>query len=197
MKKVYAIDLDGVLFDFKSGLGLYIEDKIGIPYKEDDIVNYYWHECIDELSKEDFFKCFHDFGMNGGYRDLDALPGAIEGVKKLVKDGHRVRLITNRPAYSYKDTVESLVIHGLINDKTTSLHFVEGSKSPHMRKFNVDVAIDDSPYIIPDIATNTRAQIYCMDHSFNRHLDDNNGGWFKRVFSFNEFLEMERASARI
>ncbi len=189
MKKVYGIDLDGVTFKFKRGLGLYIEDVLGIPYKEEDIVCYYWHECIEGLTKEDFNRCFHEFGRGGGYRDLDPRPKTIEGIKRIIKAGHEVRFITNRPLYAYRDTVECLVEHGL--DTKTFLHFADGSKVPYVKKYNVDVFIDDSPHTIPELVSNTRAQIYCMDHLFNRELDDNCGKWFKRVYNFDEFLEIE------
>lgn len=189
MKKVYGVDLDGVTFRFKQGLGLYIEDVLGIPYKEEEITSYYWYECVDGLSKEDFNRCFHEFGEGGGYRDLDPLPGAIEGIKKILKNGHAVRFITSRPKYAYRDTLECLVEHGL--DTNTHLHFAEGDKSIYIKRYNVDVFIDDSPFTVPEIVSNTRAQIYCMDHLFNRDLDDNDGEWFKRVHSWDEFLKAE------
>lgn len=187
--KVYGVDLDGVTFDFKRGLGLHIEDKLGIPYVEKDIISYFWHECVDGLEEDKFFELFHEFGRGGGYRDLDALPGAIEGIKELIKNGHEVRFITSRPLYAYRDTVECLVEHGL--DKGIHLHFAEGPKSTYIKKYSIDVFIDDSPDTITELVANTRAQIYCMDHGFNHHLDDNDGKWFKRVHGWDEFLEAE------
>jgi len=195
MKKTYGIDLDGVSFDFKGGLGRYIEDVLGIPYREEEITHYYWHECVEGLSEEEFNKLFHEFGRAGGYRDLDPLPGAIEGIKRIIAEGNKVRFITNRPEYAYLDTVECLIQHGL--DVGTYLHFADGSKVPYIKKYNVDVFIDDSPYTIPEIAADTRAQIYCMDHGFNRELDDNNGQWFTRVHNWSEFLEAEGLEVKV
>lgn len=185
--KVYGIDLDGVCFDFMNAFREWLNDALHIHMEEEEITSYYWYESTEDVSKEEFFREFDRFGMEGhGYRNLALLPGALEGLKRLHEQGHRIYYITNRPEYAREDTIAALEEHGF--PQRENLHFAKGAKAPLVREFAVDVFIDDSPRTVAELTANTRAQVYCRDYQFNRHLDDT---FFTRVSGWNEFLEME------
>lgn len=188
-KKVYGIDLDGVCFDFTKSFSKWLRDRLGVKCNKENIKSYWWHECTDGLSEDDFWKEFHKFGKEGhGYMDLELMPGTLAALDTILAAGHKIIFITHRPDYAREDTRIALKNAGISGD--IELVFTDKSKSLVIKKRNVDVIIDDSPNAIADVSTNTRATVYCRDHLYNRHLDDTLG-WWKRVSDWAEFLVME------
>jgi len=191
-QKTFGIDLDGVCFDFLNAFRLWLNGALDINIEEREITSYYWYRSSDDVSEEEFYKEFDKFGQEGhGYRALELLPGALEGLKKIHEAGHKIFYITNRPLYALQDTIFCLEAHGF--PQRENLHFAggpqgKGKKAPLIREFNIDVFIDDSPRTIEEITTQTRATIYCRDYLYNRHLDDT---WFTRVSSWDEFMKAE------
>ena len=193
MSMLYGIDLDGVCFDFLHAFCKWLEDKAHVEIPDDEeITSYYWHETVDGLSKEVFDKEFDAFGLAGGYRYLELLPGAKEGLEAIERAGHDIVYITSRPDYAKRDTELALQYHLFpFRDK---LIFSKGSKAPIIRELGVDVFIDDSPSTITKIVAGTNARIYCRDYPFNRKLDP---AGFTRVHSWEEFLTHERITSPV
>tara|TARA_R100001244_G_C5115297_1_gene122155 strand:- start:7 stop:588 length:582 start_codon:yes stop_codon:yes gene_type:complete len=182
--KVYGIDLDGVCFDFMGAFITHLNGELDMHLTKAEITSYYWHETTD-VTKEQFMVEFDRFGEEGhGYRNLDILPGALKGLKQLHSAGHKIYYITNRPEYALQDTIDCLEEHGL--PQRENLHFAKGKKAPLVKKFAVDVFIDDSPSTIVELTTETRAEIYCRSYKFNEHLDDT---FFKRVNGWEDFMK--------
>lgn len=185
-KKLYGIDLDGVCFFFAPAFCKWLENKTGLKAPEqEEITSYYWYECVDGLDKKEFWKEFHRFGEEGrGYRDLELIPGALDGLNRIIEAGHDIIYITNRPTYARDDTIESLKKNSF---PSAQLIFAEGKKHPVINEIGVDVFIDDSPRTIKEITQFTDATIYCYDYPFNKDVD----GEFIRVSNWNEFLTAE------
>lgn len=185
----FGIDLDGVCFDFMHAFCEHLEEFAGIACPEDEeITSYYWYETIDGLEKDVFWEQFHKFGKDGGYRYLELLPGAKEGLELIDRLGHEIFYITNRPDYAKWCTEVALAHHQF--PQKDNLYFANGSKAPFIRELDIHCFIDDSPRTIADLCANTQARIHCMDYPFNRHLHDLSG--YTRVYSWQEFLEAER-----
>lgn len=190
-QKTYGIDLDGVCFDFMNPFRMWLNDKLSINIGPHEIKSYYWHEGRDDLTKEDFFREFDKFGMGGhGYRHLNLLPMALEGLKRIHAEGHKIYYITNRPLYTQQDTIDCLEEHGF--PQRENLYFAQGSKVPLVKELNVDVFIDDSPKTVEELTTQTRASVYCRSYPFNEHLDDT---FLTRVNGWDEFLVAEGFSS--
>lgn len=190
IKKVYGIDLDGVCFDFLNAFRCWLNDALHIDIKEHEVTDYYWYKSSKDINEKQFWKEFDKFGIGGhGYRHLKLLEGAVEGLSAIDAAGHDIFYITNRPPYAIEDTKISIAKAGF--PQQHNLHFAKGDKAPLIKKFNIDVFIDDSPTTVARLAANTRAQIYCRNYKFNEHLDDNDGKWFRRVNNWSEFLIQE------
>lgn len=189
--KTYGIDLDGVCFDFAGAFLSWLNGALDMSMEREEITSYYWYESSDDISKEDFFREFDKFGDEGhGYRHLELLPGAAEGLKKIHEAGHNIYYITNRPEYARNDTILALEEHGF--PQRENLYFAKGAKAPLIREFNVDIFIDDSPRTIGELTANTDAKIYCRNYKFNEHLDEHlDTNSFTRVNNWEEFLEYE------
>jgi len=187
MKKRYGIDLDGVCFDFTNSFRQWLNDKLSIDIGQEEVTSYYWYEGRDDLSKKEFFEEFDKFGIEGhGYRHLDVLPGTKDALQKIVDAGHDIYYITNRPLYARQDTIDCLEEHEF--PFRENLHFAKGAKGPLIKKFAVDVFIDDSPRTLVEVTVDTRATIYCRNYPFNSHIDDT---WLTRVDSWDEFIKAE------
>ena len=194
MSMLYGIDLDGVCFDFMHAFCKWLEDRAGIKCPEDEeITSYYWHEVIDGLEEDEFWKEFHNFGNNKGYAYLNLMPGTKQALSDIIDAGHEIVYITNRPEYARHDTEISLQYH--LFPHRHNLIFANGAKTPVIRSMEVDVFIDDSPTTIEEISTGTTARIYCRDYPFNRKLSKSLN--FTRVYSWEEFLDHEQITSRI
>lgn len=190
----FGIDLDGICFDFKGAFCKWLEDKAGVECPADEeITSYYWYETVEGLDKDTFWDEFHKFGHNYGYRYLDLLPGAKEGLEAIDRAGHKIYYITNRPDYAKWCTEIALAYH--LFPQRENLYFANGSKAPFIREFDLHSFIDDSPRTIAEICANTQARIYCMDYPFNRGLHDVTG--YTRVYNWEEFLSHERIISRV
>jgi uncharacterized HAD superfamily protein len=194
MSTLYGIDLDGVCFDFMHAFCKWLEDKTGVEMpKDEEITSYYWHEVVDGLEEDSFWREFHKFGRAKGYAYLNLLPGAKEALESIVDAGNEIVYITNRPDYAYFDTELSLQYH--LFPFRGNLVFANGHKSPVINELGVDVFIDDSPSTIKEITTHTKARIYCRDCPYNRKtLGDVTR--YTRVHSWEEFLEYEQITSR-
>lgn len=181
----YAIDLDGVCFDFLNAFREQLNSSLGINLKEEDITDYYWYENSDEFDEEDFFTEFHSFGMRGGYKDLDVIDGTIEALQKILDAGHELCYITARPNYAFEDTIRALDKHDFPSKER--LFFVDSSKALLMNELGIDVAIDDSPDILQDLKDHTNVHVYCKNYKYNEKLECD----LVRVNSWKEFLSEE------
>jgi 5'(3')-deoxyribonucleotidase len=184
--KIYGIDLDGVCFDFLNGFRVHLNTTLGCDLKEEDILSYYWYEDSKEVSKEDFFREFHNYGREGGYRSLAVLAGSLEALRQISARGHIIHYVTNRPKYSRGDTSAALEQHKF--PQRENLHFANGNKSPIIRELAIDTFIDDSPHTLAEIVVGTRADVYCRSYKYNEHLDDT---FMNRVASLQEMVEIE------
>ena len=187
-RKHLGIDLDGICFDFQAGFIPWLEEHLDIELPpSEEITSYYWYEEIEGLEEKAFWDEFHKFGKADGYFALDVLPGALEGLHRIVEAGHRITYITNRPNYAYRQTARALTLHNF--PFSGKLEFAEGRKSPLVREKRVEAFIDDSPRTVAELCAGTEARIYCMDYPFNRDIHNLTG--YTRVSSWDEFLEKE------
>lgn len=106
-------------------------------------------------------------------------PGAAEGVKALVADGHEVEVVTGRPAFTHRATRAWLDAAGL---KGVPVTYVDKYGRPQpidptapgaislgqLLARHYDVAIDDSPVVLPALARWTDTKVLVFDRPWNR-----------------------------
>jgi len=185
MSLLYGIDLDGVSFKFCQAFCKWLYHRTGVYCNANNLTDYYWYKCVPGLTEEVFWKEFHEFGRAAGYRNLDLIPETISSLRSLEAAGHKLVYITHRPIYSFFDTIEALKEHDF--PQRESLVYVKDSKVEWVNELGVDVYIDDSPNVLPELCGKTKTKVYCRDYAYNRHLDLD----FTRVSSWSEFLELE------
>lgn len=85
-----VLDMDQVLCDLTGRLLEWYNEDFGTSYTIDDITDWDMSRCLPNF-KHFFRSCLR---YPETFRDLEPLPGAIEGVKSLVMDGHDVIIAT-------------------------------------------------------------------------------------------------------
>lgn len=125
-----------------------------------------------------FMDAAHEYGNLLSYAET---PGAVDGMRKLVAAGHRVEIVTGRPASSYRATEEWLRRAGLGDLPVTYVNkygrlFSKDGDAPEMvtmdelRARRYDVVIDDSPMVMPVLAEWDFARVLVFDRPWNRSL---------------------------
>jgi hypothetical protein len=105
-------------------------------------------ETVMGLEYDEFWHFFHLMAQNGVFRHGEPVPGAIEALRKFIKDKHRVRVITNKHLreerstyHACRDMVGFLFDHGLLQEVEVILAIGKYKK----QDFPADVVIDDKP----------------------------------------------------
>jgi hypothetical protein len=139
------LDLDGVVYDFEGTMRAFVEGKQERPL----LVPTRWHIWEDwSMTHEEWELAFHEAIEWGVFRRGLPVPGAIEGVKALLEDGHQIRFVTHKVLPSKRlttiaaiDVVDWLGQHDLVHH--VDLAFVKGKK----RGYQADVVVDDKPAV--------------------------------------------------
>ncbi len=178
-----GIDIDGVLTDDDTyrldAMAKYCFENnlpdIENPYKYENKCN--WSKEI----KEDYSqKYFFEYIKNAPARKF-----AAEVIEKLHNEGNRIIIITAR----YKTQEDSKIGEQMRNDTICWLNknkiifdeicYAHCPKTKEIQEKNIDVMIDDSPEILPEIVKYTKT--LCFDNRYNINLQYDN---MIRVFSW-------------
>lgn len=179
-----GIDIDGVLIDEDTyrldNMGKYCYEnnipRLENPYGyENNKIN--WTQDVKEDYRQ---KYFFEYIKNAKVRDY-----ASQITKKLHDDGNRIVIITAR----YKTTEDSKLGEQMRTDTKNWLDknniyyddicFANCPKTTEILDNKIDLMIDDSPEILPEIVKVTK--VLCFDNRYNRDLEFDN---MTRVFSW-------------
>lgn len=180
---IIGIDIDGVLTDDNTYrldcMSKYCYENnlnnLDYPYAYEDKCKWS-NETLEDYRKQYFFNYI---------KNVPARRFASEIIKKLREEGHKIIIITGRyktqedsdiGKQMREDTINWLNKNGIIYD---DICFTFSPKTKAVKEKNVDVMIDDSPRVIPEVTKIVKA--FCFDNSYNTHLDFPN---MTRVFSW-------------
>jgi 5'(3')-deoxyribonucleotidase len=146
MSLVINVDSDGVVYDWHGYMVPFLSDALGVELDRNQFTEWDLAKAV-QVSKAKFYELFEQAVNKGAFRKGEPLPGAIEGLKKLMADGHRVRIVTSKilrnellSEWAMVDTVTWYYgiqcLHGL------ELVFTSGSRKVD---YKADVVIDDKP----------------------------------------------------
>lgn len=178
-----GIDIDGVLMDDDT-------------YRLDTMTKYCYENNLPNLDEPYRYerKCNWSKEIKEGYRqkyyfeyvkNIPARMFASEVIEKLHNEGNKIIIITGRyktqensniGEQMRKDTVNWLNKNNIIYD---DICYVHCPKTKEIKEKNIDIMIDDSPEIIPEIVKVTK--VLCFDNRYNRDLMCDN---MTRVFSW-------------
>lgn len=149
-----GIDLDGVVADFNAGWMRLYNERFETDLTPDMVQ--FWdglHELTHFEDMRGFWRWARDHDGHSLFHHLDPYPDAIPTLERLRAKGHDIVIITAKPTWSIHDTFQWVGRHAL---PTREVHMSE-------RKWEVpvDVYLDDSPYVVPDLVEKRPESVVC------------------------------------
>lgn len=159
MKPIIALDCDGVLLDYNHTYGIIYEKSFGIKPKivnnEAYHANNYFNLSMTDDEKKVFFSVFD----KEGWKDMKALPQAIEAVDLLDALGFEIVCVTAMPHHAEKDRLFNLKNLGFKIDKviaTGSSINGENPKKKYIEQIKPQYFADDLLHNFHNIETDTK-----------------------------------------
>ena len=157
MKKLTInVDMDGVIYSMMPALvdiaqresvrTFMRNEGYPLPDKLDPFVSQWeiWESW--GIPKKAFWKLFYLAIDEGLFALGDAVPGSVEAVSRLVKDGHRVRIVTSKNFAGRDEALKAQTDVLLwLNKHAPWAHKVEIAFSTNKQGYEADVIIDDKP----------------------------------------------------
>jgi 5'(3')-deoxyribonucleotidase len=149
-----GIDLDGVVADFSTGWMSFYNEQYGTALVPEMVTSW---DAIPELTRfvdmNEFWAWSRDLNGSSLFRHLDTYPGVVEKMWELARDRFELVIITTKPFFAIHDTF------AWISEKqipTREVHIIEDKW-----KVDVEVYLDDSPHMIPDLLKHRPEKTVC------------------------------------
>lgn len=191
---IIGLDIDGVIADFDAKVLEYVllEDK---KKRNKGIINSnasYITEGMFDWSKEefrDFFKQYREEIV----KNSDVIDGAIDYMKQLKEDGHKLVLITYRTDKMYQNprqiTEDWLEIHQIPYDKLVLSK--SRNKVEECRNEQVDLYVDDSIWNCEKVLENDIPVCLFQTRFFTQTQIPSVNGW-SQLYNFIGKMQKKR-----
>lgn len=147
----------------------------GVPYEKIRVFDLQEAFSLTDGQMRQFMEAAHARECLLSYPETK---GAVAGLKALADAGHDVEIVTGRPASSHRATEEWLAAAGLGAFPVTYVNkygrlFSRDGDAPEMvpldelLKRHYDIAIDDSPLVLPALSAWKRTQVLVFDRPWN------------------------------
>ena len=170
-------DMDDILCETAATLSRLVERMFGVRVAYADIREFDLQKSFGLSSDQmrTFMAAAHEPGCLGTYPQT---AGAAAALRALAAAGHEVEIVTGRPASSFRATEGWLAVAGLGDFPVTYVNkygrlFSRDGDAPEMvplaelLKRRYDVAIDDSPMVLPAFAAWTETRVFVFDRPWN------------------------------
>jgi uncharacterized HAD superfamily protein len=150
-----GIDLDGVVADFNGGWTQLHNNEFGGSLSPDLVTTW------DDLHTVGGFDDMEEFWAwaRGNderpsiFRHLDLLPGALDTLRALDAEGHRVVIVSTKPDWAVHETMHWLADNEI---PTREVHL---TFTKHL--VDCDVYLDDAPGVLPDLVEHHPNALVC------------------------------------
>jgi len=159
---VVALDLDEVLGQYLKAYSAFYNAAHGTDFTVTNFHSYKFWEVTGE-TKEECQKNVYDFHDSQFFRDLEVVPGAVDGVRKLVDIGVQLHVVTSRHAEIAEQTRQWLRQHfpgvfaedrvHILNHWGCSKLQKAVSKPAMCESIGAKVLVDDSTVYIGEVRT--------------------------------------------
>lgn len=173
----FYIDIDDVMCETAATLCLLAEREFGrhVPYEEVREFDLQRVFGLTDVEMKRFSYLSHTPESLLSYPET---PGAADGVRRLREDGHDISFVTGRPSFTFEATEEWLRRAGLEGYPVTYVDKYGRYTDPipgaprmvtleELLARHYDVAIDDSPVVLPHLATWDRTRVLVIDRPWN------------------------------
>lgn len=175
--RIYC-DMDDILCETARSLSALVAQMYGIQVSYDEIHQFDLKKSFGlvDAQMRAFMEAAHSPSNLLTYPET---PGAVAGLKALAAAGHVVEIVTGRPSSSHLATEAWLRSVGLGAFPVTYVNkygrlFSQDGDAPEMVTLEAllarhyDVAIEDSPMVLPSLSVWTETQMLVFDRPWNR-----------------------------
>jgi|GEM_PF-142182 len=174
-KLTILVDMDDTIENLTTAWIEYANRRFERSVKAEDVTTWDPSESYPGVNHEQLYGLLLEKEL---YESVRPLPGAVEGLKKLIADGHEVYLLTNTSYRVAKWKMEAILERYF--PFIDWLHVVFAAKKQMIR---ADVLIDDAPHNL--VGGAYERLLFTAHH--NRSFDAEANG-FTRVNDWNEVL---------
>lgn len=132
---IILVDADGVLEDLSQKWVAYLNEKYGTSVRYEDLKEWDMTAAFPTLTRKQVYGIDFDEEF---YSRLEPIPGAVDAVRRLLEDGHKIYVVTTTPYQAVKPKMDRAIFryYPFLNWKdiiiTADKHLIRG-----------DVLIDD------------------------------------------------------
>lgn len=160
------VDVDNVLEDLHTPWVVAVNKKYGTDVKPEDITSWNIERFFDGLSRNQVFSPLHTAEL---WESLEPLKGSQKYLKMLIKDGHKVFLLTS----AHPDTIP--LKFKFLQKHFPFIPFRDVIISSHKQMVIGDVLIDDAPHNLK----NGCYQGILVDSPHNKSFDESAYGFYR------------------
>ena len=170
---IILVDMDDVMEQLAKGWVDYLNEKYCLNKSIDDVNDWDISKAFPELTYDEVYAAELDDAI---WDYVEPMPGAAEGIRKLIDDGHDVFVVTATIYQTLRSKMEKVLFRYfpyLDWDSvivTSNKYLIKG-----------DVLIDDGPHNF--VKGDYRKILFNANH--NRSFDENSVG-AKRVYNWDE-----------
>lgn len=173
---VLGLDLDGVVLGYEDGARNDFAASKNLPRSAfGPMTHYSTIESGWPLKDEEEFRTLHAQAVeNGLYEKLEPLPGAVEAIQRLARDGYKIHVITSRfvrPGQHAEVVRQTMLSLDKIGVPVKSITFTADKA-----QINADVYIDDAPYNIESLRNHNK-KVVVYGQAYNKEYDNRATNW--------------------
>ena len=177
--RIYC-DMDDILCETAATLCGLVREMFGVQVAYEDVREFDLQKSFG-LSSDQMRRFMAEAHLPERLLAYPPTVGAAEGLKALATAGHDVEIVTGRPASSFRATEGWLKAAGLGDFPVAYVNkygrlFSKDGDAPEMvpldelLKRHYDVAIDDSPMVLPAFAAWTRTRVLVFGRPWNANF---------------------------
>lgn len=170
------VDVDNVLEDLHTPWVAAVNKKYGTDVKPEDITSWNIEKFFDGLSRNQVFSPLHTAEL---WESLEPLEGSQKYLKMLIKDGHKVFLLTS----AHPDTIP--LKFKFLQKYFSFIPFRDVIISSHKQMVIGNVLIDDAPH---NLVGGDYEKIL-VSAPYNRNFDTK-GNWMYRADNWEEIYSI-------
>lgn len=150
-----GIDLDGVVADFNAGWMELHNAEFGGHLTADLVTSW---DGLHRLGGFDDMDAFWSWARGNDtrpsiFRHLDLLPDALDTLRSLAADGHRIVIVSTKPDWAVHETLHWLADNA-IPTREVHLTFTK-------HEVDCDVFLDDAPVVLPELVEHRPNALVC------------------------------------
>ncbi len=161
-----GIDLDGVVADFNAGWTDLHNAEFGGALTPDLVTSWNGlHTTAGFADMDAFWKwASPNAERRSIFRHLALLPDAIETLRTLADEGHKIVIVSTKPDFAIHDTYHWLADNEI---PTREVHLTDTKHD-----VDCDVFLDDSPAVLPDLVKHRPDALVCRYvRAWNKPVD--------------------------